>query len=321
MSAMDIEKVIAEIRADGPGKPRLSRDPVNQAMINNWVEALENHNPIYVDEAAAREAGHPGIVAPPAMAQVWTMIGLKGVPAEDDSWYRAIKAMIEAGYTGLVATNCEQIYHRYVQPGERLAMTTELGEPIGPKKTALGEGYFLNQHIVWRVDDEVVAEMNLRVLRFKPRDSQEDQRSTPSIPEDLDPSVLVRPAVSRDTQFFWDGVARHELRIQQRPDGTLQHPPVPAIWADKSAQSDYVVASGRGTIFTFTVHHAPKVRGRTLPFIVAVVELEEGVRMVGELRNADPATVRIGMPVRTTFLDFPSDESGPAWTLYAWEPA
>ncbi|OCB30175.1 DNA-binding protein [Mycobacterium malmoense] len=321
MSEIDIEKVIAEIRADGPGKPRLARDPVNQAMINNWVEALENHNPIYVDEAAAREAGHPGIVAPPAMAQVWTMIGLKGVPAEDDSWNRAIKAMIEAGYTGLVATNCEQIYHRYVRPGEQLAMTTELGEPIGPKKTALGEGYFLNQHIVWRVGDEIVTEMKLRVLRFKPRDSHDDQESARSIPEDLDPSILMRPAVSRDTQFFWDGIACHEIRIQRRPDGSLQHPPVPAIWGDKSAETDYLVASGRGTIFTFTVHHGPKVRGRTLPFIVAVVELEEGVRMVGELRNADPARVSIGMPVRTTFLDLPPDESGPAWTLYAWEPA
>jgi uncharacterized OB-fold protein len=43
--------------------------------------------------------------------------------------------------------------------------------------------------------------------------------------------------------------------------------------------------------------------------------------MLGELRNVDPATVEIGMPVRATYIDFPAGDSGPAWTLYAWEPA
>ena len=50
-----------------------------------------------------------------------------------------------------------------------------------------------------------------------------------------------------------------------------------------------MVASGKGTVFSFVVHHAPKVPGRTLPFVIALVELEEGVRMLGELRNVDPA--------------------------------
>ena len=46
------------------------------------------------------------------------------------------------------------------------------------------------------------------------------------------------------------------------------------------APSDYLVASGKGTVFSFVVHHAPKVPGRTLPFVIALVELEEGVRSV-----------------------------------------
>ena len=73
--------------------------------------------------------------------------------------------------------------------------------------------------------------------------------------------------------------------------------------------------AGKGTVFSFVVHHAPKVPGRTLPFVIALVELEEGVRMLGELRNVDPATVEIGMPVRATYIDFPDGDSGPAWTL------
>jgi uncharacterized OB-fold protein len=140
------------------------------------------------------------------------------------------------------------------------------------------------------------------------------------VPDDLDADAMMRPAVSRDTQFFWDGVKAHELRVQRRANGTLQHPPVPALWQDNEEQVDYIVASGHGAVFSFVVHHAPKVPGRSLPFVIALVELDEGVRMLGELRNVDPTTVEIGMPVRATYLDFPANDIGPEWTLNAWEP-
>lgn len=312
----DIADAIAEIKAAGAPKPRLSRDPVNQPMINNWVEAIGDRNPIYVDEAAAREAGHPGIVAPPAMIQVWTMFGLAGQRPKDDPMGPMMQLFDEAGYIGVVATNCEQFYHRYLRPGEQVSITSEMGDVIGPKQTALGEGFFINQHIIWRVGDEDVAEMNWRILKFKPRESAEASH----VPADLDPDTMMRPSSSKDTAFFWEGVKAHELRIQKRADGSLQHPPVPAVWQDKELPVDYVVASGRGSVFSFVVHHAPKVPGRTLPFVIALVELEEGVRMLGELRGVDPGRVGIGMPVRATYIDFPAGDSGPAWTLYAWEP-
>jgi uncharacterized OB-fold protein/acyl dehydratase len=322
----EFQDAIEQVKAAGRSKPRVGRDPVNQPMINNWVEAIGDKNPIYVDEAAAREAGHPGIVAPPAMIQVWTMLGLHGARAADDPLTRIITLFDEAGYVGVVATNCEQTYHRYLRPGEQISVSAELTDVVGPKQTALGEGYFINQHITWQVGDEDVAEMNWRIMKFRPSDADRA-----AVPEDLNPDKMMRPAVSRDTAFFWEGVAKHELRIQRRPDGTLQHPPVPAIWQDKQAPidagaagpatSDYVVASGRGTVFSFVVHHAPKVPGRSLPFVIALVELEEGVRMLGELRNVDTAAVEIGMPVRAIYLDFPANDLGPEWTLYAWEPA
>ncbi|OMC40414.1 DNA-binding protein [Mycobacterium sp. IS-2888] len=314
----DIQEAVAQIKAAGSSKPRAARDPVNQPTINNWVEALGDRNPIYTDEAAARAAGHPGIVAPPAMIQVWTMFGLGGERPKDDPLGPIMQLFDDNGYIGVVATNCEQTYHRYLQPGEEVSITSEMGDVVGPKQTALGEGFFVNQHIIWRVGDEDVAEMNWRILKFKPRESSE---SSGSVPDDLDPDTMMRPSMSRDTAFFWEGVKAHELRIQRRPDGSLQHPPVPAVWQDKAEPIDYVVASGKGTVFSFVVHHAPKVPGRTLPFVIALVELEEGVRMLGELRGADPAAVAIGMPVRATYIDFPAGETGPEWTLYAWEPA
>jgi uncharacterized protein len=312
-----IKEKVAEITATVVAKPRAGRDPVNQPTINNWVEALGDRNPIYTDEAAARDAGHPGIVAPPAMIQVWTMFGLGGERPTDDPMGPMMKMFDDAGYVGVVATNCEQTYHRYLRPGEEVSIASEMRDVVGPKQTALGEGWFINQHITWRVGDEDVAEMEWRILKFKPREAA----SAPSaVPEDLDPDAMMRPAVSRDTAFFWEGVKAHELRIQRLPDGSLHHPPLPALWQDKAKPIDYVVASGRGTVYSFVVHHAPRVPGRTLPFVIALVELDEGVRMLGELRNVSPAEVKIDMPVRATYIDFPAGDSGPEWGLYAWEP-
>jgi uncharacterized OB-fold protein/acyl dehydratase len=313
----EIQEALTQIKAAGGAKPRAGRDPVNQPMINNWVEAIGDANPIYVDDAAASAAGHPGIVAPPAMIQVWTMFGLAGDRPKDDPMGPIMQLFDESGYIGVVATNCEQTYHRYLRPGEQVSITSEMGDVVGPKQTALGEGWFVNQHIVWRVGDEDVAEMNWRILKFKPRDSEVP---LPSVPADLDADLMMRPALSRDTAFFWEGVKAHELRVQRGPDGSLQHPPLPALWQDKASPIDYVVTSGKGTVFSFVVHHAPKVPGRTLPFVIALVELEEGVRMLGELRNVDHATVKIGMSVSATYIDFPAGDSGPEWTLYAWEP-
>lgn len=318
MNAIEEIKQAAErIKASGKSKPRNARHPVNQPMIDHWLDAIGDRNPIYVDDAAARAAGHPGAVAPPAMIQVWTMVGLGGTRPDDDPLGKILELFDVAGYIGVVATNCEQTYHRYLRAGEEVSVTAELTDVVGPKNTALGEGFFITQKILWSVGAEVVAEMIWRILKFVPRDAVAPGSE---VPADLDPDQLMRPAVSRDSQFFWDGVNAHELRIQRRPDGRLQHPPVPAVWQAADVPSDYVISSGRGSVFSFVVHHAPKVPGRTLPFVIALVELEEGVRMLGELRTVDPAAVTIGMPVRATFIDFPDGDGGPGWTLYAWEP-
>jgi len=313
----DLQAAVAQVKAAGRSKPRAGRDPVNIPMIRHWTDAIGDRNPIYVDEDAAKAAGHPGLVAPPAMIQVWTMMGLAGSRPDDDPLGKIIGLFDDAGYIGVVATNCEQTYHRYLRPGEEVTVSAELTDVVGPKQTALGEGYFINQRITWQVGDEDVAAMNWRIMKFIPKDQA---APASAVPDDLDADSMMRPASSRDTKFFWDGVNAHELRIQKRPDGSLQHPPVPALWRDKEAPVDYLVASGQGTVFSFVVHHAPKVPGRTLPFVIALVELEEGVRMLGELRNVDPAKVEIGMLVRAMYIDFPEVDSGPAWTNYAWEP-
>ena len=309
ISADSIGAAAERIVAAGQSKPVDGRDPVNQPMINNWVEAIGDTNPIYVDADAAKAAGFDAVVAPPAMAQVWTMPGLHGGRASDDPISQIFAVLDDAGYTSVVATNCDQTYHRYLELGEQVTGATALEDVVGPKRTGLGEGWFVTTRYFWYVGDELVAEMAFRMLKFAPGTGAK----VPAATEGPDPAAAIRPVVSLDTQFFWDGTKVGELRIQRVQDGSRRHPPVPAIWKDKSEQTDYVVAAGTGTVFSYVVHHAPKVPGRTTPFVVALVETTEGVRMLGELRGIAPDDVTVGLPVEADFVRIDDDLTIPAW--------
>jgi uncharacterized OB-fold protein len=95
---------------------------------------------------------------------------------------------------------------------------------------------------------------------------------------------VIRPMVNRDSQFFWDGTREKELRIQScAACGVLRHPPGPACPACGAFDRTYVVASGLGTVFSYVVHRHPPVPGKELPLVLALIDLDENVRMVGEV--------------------------------------
>ena len=302
------------IKATGESGSRAGRDPVNQPMVNNWVEAMGDRNPVYVDPAAAAEVhGGEGTVAPPAMAQVWTMYGLD--PARDpaDPLYATMAMLDEAGFTSVIATNCDQTYDRYLRPGDEVRVTNRLESVAGPKKTALGEGYFATTRNTWYVGDEQVATMTFRVLKFRP--------AAPAAPADevlatAPEAFVLRPQMNRDTEFFWEGTRKGELRVQRcGACGELRHPPGPACPSCHAMQPSYVAVAGRGTVYSYVVHRHPPVPGTTLPILLVLVELEEGVRMVGELLDATPDAVEIGSPVEVAWVAVDDDLTIPAWRL------
>ncbi|MEO3810811.1 bifunctional MaoC family dehydratase N-terminal/OB-fold nucleic acid binding domain-containing protein [Sphaerisporangium sp. B11E5] len=280
-------------------------DTVNLPMIRHWVDAMGDANPVYTDADLAAGTVHGEIVAPPAMIQVWTMAGVKGEMGPGP--ITPVLDMLDAeGFTGVVATNCEQTYHRYLRLGERVEPSTRLTGLSGPKTTALGAGYFVTWMITWYVSEEPVAEMMFRVLKFRPWEEK-------PAPGKRDPYPL-RPAVNRDTAFFWEGATEGELRIQKCGDcGKLRHPPGPFCPSCRSLNRTYVVAAGAGEVFSFVVHHNPPVPGPRAPFVVAVVALPEGVRIVGNIIDCPPEQVTIGMPVQVTYRDMDDDLTLPMW--------
>jgi uncharacterized protein len=302
-----IRDAAARIAAAGESAARPARDPVNLPMIHNWVEAMGDANPVYTDAGSAARSVHGGLVAPPAMAQVWTMRGLHPASDRDDPLGLMSAVLDEAGFTSVVATNCEQQYHRYLRHGEQVTVRTSLESVTGPKWTALGEGWFVTTRSTWFVGPEAVASMMFRVLKYRP------PQAAPRTPDQPSGEVL-RPVVSPDTAFFWDGTAVGELRIQRCGGcGTLRHPPGPMCPACGAAKPEYVVAAGTGEVYSYVVQHHPPVPGKKLPIVVALVRLPEGVRMVGELIGVSPERVRIGLPVRAEFVRVDDALTLPAW--------
>jgi uncharacterized protein len=308
-----IRDAAARIAAAGEYPAHPARDPVNLPMINNWVEAIGDANPVYTDAEFAARSVHGGLVAPPAMAQVWTMRGLHPPRDRDDPLGLMIAALDEAGFTSVVATNCEQEYHRYLRHGERVTVRASLVDVAGPKRTSLGEGWFVTTRNTWYVGQEAVASMVWRVLKFRPA-AQEPPAQASAAAAQAQASDVLRPVISRDTAFFWDGTAAGELRIQRCGEcGALRHPPGPMCPACGAAKPDYVVAAGTGEIYSYVVQHHPPVPGKKLPIVVALVQLPEGVRMVGELLGVAPERVRIGLPVRAEFVRIDDTLTLPAW--------
>lgn len=152
---------------------RDARDLVNQPTINDWLEAMGFDSSRFTSGEA-----------PPTMAQVWTMYGLGGERPADDPLHAMMNVLTDLGLTGVLGTNSEQTYERYLRVGEQVRVELVLDSVVGPKSTAMGVGYFVTSKSTWFVGDEPVATMLFRVFKFIPKNSapkssaQNDSAST-----------------------------------------------------------------------------------------------------------------------------------------------
>lgn len=127
-----------------------------------------------------------------------------------------------------------------------------------------------------------------------------------------------RPAWDRDSAFFWEGLEAGELRIQRcKACGALRHPPLPMCSSCQSLEWDWVVSTGRGEIYSFVVHHHPPIPGLDPPCVIALVELEEGTRLVANVAGIPPEDVTVGLPVEVEFLRIEGEDG---WSVPRWRP-
>ena len=132
------------------------------------------------------------------------------------------------------------------------------------------------------------------------------------------PRPPARPVPYPDdaSEGFWEACARHELVIQTCAScGHRRFPPRPMCPQCRSLESTGEPASGRGRVWSWVVAHPPVLPSFAdrVPFNVAVIDLEEGVRMIGNIFDVDNDAIRDGMPVEVTFEDVEEGVSLPQW--------
>lgn len=264
----------------------VGKDPVNEPMIRHWCEAMGDFNSAY--------AGADPI-APPTMLQAWTMGGLSGHQGRSAAYDELFALLDGAGYTSVVATDCEQEYLRALRPGEEITFDAVIESVSERKTTKLGTGHFVTTRMDVRADGEPAGTHRFRILKYAPAQRKPQAQAQAKRP---------RPVINRDNAGFWEGVARHQLLIQ-RCGGcqTLRFPWLPGCNACGSLVWDTVEASGEGTVYSYVVMHHPPFPAFDPPYAVGLIDLAEGVRMVSNVVGLPSDKVRIGQQVRLEFAE------------------
>jgi len=118
-----------------------------------------------------------------------------------------------------------------------------------------------------------------------------------------------RPKPTPETQHFWDGTKAGELRLQRCDDCTKPYfPPRPFCPACGSRHVSIFKASGKAKLHSYVIHHR-KVPGFTPPYAIAVVELEEGPRMMTNIIDCPqtPEALVLDMDLEVAFTPMDDD--------------
>ena len=122
------------------------------------------------------------------------------------------------------------------------------------------------------------------------------------------------PIPDADSKPFWEGCREHKLRFQKCPScGEVRWPPSILCPQCHERDTEWIEASGKGVLYTFTVYHQvfhPAFKGKT-PYVVAIVELEEGPMIFSNIVGASPDSLACDMPLEVVWDDVTEDCSLP----------
>ena len=118
--------------------------------------------------------------------------------------------------------------------------------------------------------------------------------------------MAVIPGMTELTAPYWEAAREKRLVVQECLSGRRQwHPPLPRCPHCHAAGPGWRQVSGDGTIYTYTVvrHPTHYAFAGKVPYILAIVELAEGPRLVTAITGAAPEEIRGGQPVRAVFRE------------------
>lgn len=111
------------------------------------------------------------------------------------------------------------------------------------------------------------------------------------------------PCSNRDFDFFYRGLETNQLLVQRCSNcGKLRSLPSPGCDACASLDWEPVELAGEGEIFSYVTHYHPPLPGFSGPHPMALVTMDEGVRLLGAMDGTDPADLKIGGRVKAEFL-------------------
>jgi uncharacterized protein len=129
-------------------------------------------------------------------------------------------------------------------------------------------------------------------------------------------SEVSRPAplLNDDNHVYWEA-ARNGRLVTQKCErcGRLRHPPRPMCPVCHSLDFEYIDLSGDGAVYSFAILHHPQNPAFEYPVLAALIDLDEGVRILSNLVDIDPRDISIGMPVTVEFRPTRHDGAVPVF--------
>ena len=114
------------------------------------------------------------------------------------------------------------------------------------------------------------------------------------------------PVPNEDTRVYWEACSRHELLLQRCDAcGQVQFYPRALCSGCLSSDLSWQKATGGGTVYSYTVVHRPPTPAfaNDVPYVVALIDLDEGVRMMSHVIDCPPEKVFVGQKVQVAFRD------------------
>jgi uncharacterized OB-fold protein len=152
------------------------------------------------------------------------------------------------------------------------------------------------------------------IKRSKPMDIKEKLKQQLNLSDE--DFIKPLPVPTKWSQPFWDGAKQHKLLLKRcKACGHIDHPPYLYCTACQSDDHEWIEASGKAKLYAFAINEygVPFPFMPDLPYVLALVDLKEGPRMISNVVNCDHKKLNNGMELEVVFEDVSEKISLPKW--------